>query len=331
MYSVLRRGLSAIAFSACLVLSAAPASAQGFFQNLFGLFSQPTPRRQAPPSYVPPPDYRQRPLPAWNGSVEKEAPSKGNQRPRSGHYRTLCVRTCDGFYWPINFRASRESFHHDANVCKSSCTSPAELFYHDNSSGDPKGMVDLAGRAYSRLPTAFKYRKVRIPGCTCKPVPWSQSELNRHAQYAAAAKAGTANPGATAENKAAQPTPVATDGDAPEKAEPISGDTPSQQASEVPIAAIAAPLPRPARRISTRESDTPASRASRSTSRTDRPNVRTRSNTATAAPRQPQRQISETGETRGLFRPRRPAIPLARRLRRPDRSNSRQRARSSID
>ena len=38
-------------------------------------------------------------------------------------------------------------------------------------------MVDLTGRAYTKLPTAFRYRKALSETCKCKPDPWAQSEL----------------------------------------------------------------------------------------------------------------------------------------------------------
>ena len=36
-------------------------------------------------------------------------------------YRTLCVRSCDGFYFPISSVASRSRFGLDADLCRASC------------------------------------------------------------------------------------------------------------------------------------------------------------------------------------------------------------------
>ncbi len=97
----------------------------------------------------------------------------------------MCVRMCDGYYWPLNQTASRGNFHREAKLCQASCSSEAKLFYHANSSPDVDGMVDLSGRAYARLPNAFKYRKALVGGCQCKSAPWTEVELDRHRHYAA--------------------------------------------------------------------------------------------------------------------------------------------------
>jgi hypothetical protein len=93
----------------------------------------------------------------------------------SGTYRTLCVRLCDGFYFPISFATSHAGLRRDADQCTARCGDAARLFYHPNPGGDVDGMKDLAGRAYSTLPTAFKYRKTLVEGCGCRPQPRAQA------------------------------------------------------------------------------------------------------------------------------------------------------------
>lgn len=118
------------------------------------------------PYRAPPPDPR-------NEAIE----------PGTG-YRTLCVRLCDGYYFPISFSASLGRLSSDANVCRASCGDESRLFYLENSSDDIARMVDLSGRAYSNLPNAFRYRQTRVENCKCRPDPWAQSELARHKSYA---------------------------------------------------------------------------------------------------------------------------------------------------
>jgi hypothetical protein len=84
-------------------------------------------------------------------------------------YRTLCVRLCDGFYFPISFAVPESGFNRDAEQCRASCGPEARLFYHLNPGGSVETMFDLAGRAYSALPTAFTYRKTLVAGCSCRP------------------------------------------------------------------------------------------------------------------------------------------------------------------
>jgi hypothetical protein len=87
-----------------------------------------------------------------------------------GTYRTLCVRTCDGYYFPISFSTSGDRVAEDANTCQAMCPgTEAKLFYHANPGGGPENMMALDGQAYTSLPTAFQYRTSVDPACTCKP------------------------------------------------------------------------------------------------------------------------------------------------------------------
>jgi hypothetical protein len=104
-------------------------------------------------------------------------------------YRTFCVRTCDGYYWPVDNNASRASFHEEAASCAQSCDTEAKLYVLPHGSDDVGLMTDLGGRSYGELGNAFVYRKTLIAGCSCRPMPWNRSERARHAAYAAAAEA----------------------------------------------------------------------------------------------------------------------------------------------
>jgi hypothetical protein len=103
---------------------------------------------------------------------------------RPSTYRTLCVRLCDGYYFPISSAATQDTLAHDADVCSASCGAEARLFFHPSGGGDAGNAVDLTGMAYSALPNAFKYRKTLVEGCRCRPQPWSEAEVERHRAYA---------------------------------------------------------------------------------------------------------------------------------------------------
>jgi Protein of unknown function (DUF2865) len=106
-------------------------------------------------------------------------------------YRTLCVRTCDGYYWPISFASTRDEMPDDAAICKSSCGSTTKLYFHDNPGEEVEQMTDLNGGKYSETATAFLYRTAAAnPTCRCQADPWEQASLERHAQYAELAKKG---------------------------------------------------------------------------------------------------------------------------------------------
>lgn len=91
---------------------------------------------------------------------------------RSGVYRTLCVRLCDGYYFPVKAATSSATFDDDEETCRSSCSSPARLYYYVTDTGTPEEMIDTSGRLYSELPTAFAYRTSYDAACTCRANPW---------------------------------------------------------------------------------------------------------------------------------------------------------------
>jgi Protein of unknown function (DUF2865) len=84
-------------------------------------------------------------------------------------YRTVCVRLCDGYYFPVSFSTLPNHFERDAEVCTSKCAAPTELFYYQNPGGSVEQMVGAqTNTPYSSMKTAFRYRKEFVQGCSCK-------------------------------------------------------------------------------------------------------------------------------------------------------------------
>lgn len=85
-----------------------------------------------------------------------------------GTYRTLCVRACDGYYFPISFSTVPGQFQADEAACRAMCPgADVSLFTHRNPGEESDSMVSLTGQSYSALPTAFRYRQEYDPGCGC--------------------------------------------------------------------------------------------------------------------------------------------------------------------
>jgi hypothetical protein len=109
----------------------------------------------------------------FGGGEETEGP-KGGPGNSFGNlpfatYRTLCVRLCDGYYFPVSFSTLPNHFERDAQVCQSQCAAPAELYYHQNPGGSVEQMLSFAGQhPYTSLKSAFRYRKEYVQGCSCK-------------------------------------------------------------------------------------------------------------------------------------------------------------------
>jgi hypothetical protein len=88
---------------------------------------------------------------------------------RYGTFRTLCVRSCDGYYFPISFSTRRDFFEQDEQACTQMCpAAEVALYYHAMPSQDSEDMVSYRGdEPYASLPNAFSYRKAVNPDCTC--------------------------------------------------------------------------------------------------------------------------------------------------------------------
>jgi hypothetical protein len=109
-----------------------------------------------------------------DGMWEDEESSGGSTwSPRATNgaqtYRTVCVRLCDGYYFPVSFSTLPSHFPQDADACASKCAAPAELFYYPNPGGTIGQAVALKTQeAYAKLKFAFRYRKEVVNGCSCK-------------------------------------------------------------------------------------------------------------------------------------------------------------------
>ncbi|MGH6726685.1 MAG: DUF2865 domain-containing protein [Pseudolabrys sp.] len=89
--------------------------------------------------------------------------------PMGGTYRTICVRTCDGYYFPISYATSPDHFREDEQTCQRMCpAAEVSLYTYHNPGEEVAQAVSLNGRLYTELPTAFSYRKALTPACSCR-------------------------------------------------------------------------------------------------------------------------------------------------------------------
>ena len=115
-----------------------------------------------------------------------------------GTYRTLCVRTCDGYYFPVSFSTTSQLFARDAETCNAMCpATETKLYFHRVPDEESEAMVSLAGEPYTALPTAFLYRQRRTdkadPSCTCGK-PLTQAALTPDERPADAGKSANMTP-----------------------------------------------------------------------------------------------------------------------------------------
>ncbi len=96
------------------------------------------------------------------GQTEPQQPS------RQATYRTLCVRTCDGYYFPISFSTTREHFRDDLAACQAQCPGQeVDLFVHRNPGETVEEAVDIDGAPYTQLVNAFAFQEAYNAACRC--------------------------------------------------------------------------------------------------------------------------------------------------------------------
>jgi hypothetical protein len=109
--------------------------------------------------------------------------SSGPADPGSGNtFRTVCVRVCDGYYFPISYATIPGRFTDDEKTCQAMCPAAEVMLYtHRNPGEDMAQAVSVAGqRPYSELPNAFAYRKAFNAACSCKGVGQTWADALKH-------------------------------------------------------------------------------------------------------------------------------------------------------
>ncbi len=100
----------------------------------------------------------------------------------SGNLRTMCVRTCDGGFFPISSNASSRDFGRDAQVCSMMCPGVStQLFYHSVTSQESSQMVStIDGTPYEEMPFAYRYKTAAdSKSCSCNFSAYYREMLRR--------------------------------------------------------------------------------------------------------------------------------------------------------
>jgi hypothetical protein len=96
--------------------------------------------------------------------IDPRPPVESRIRSVSG--KTVCVRTCDGYYFPVQLRPG--TAREDADeICQALCpASPTRLYSLRGS--DVANAVSTEGQVYEELDNAFVYRQRFNPACFCR-------------------------------------------------------------------------------------------------------------------------------------------------------------------
>ncbi|UZF92923.1 DUF2865 domain-containing protein [Bosea sp. NBC_00550] len=188
------------------------AQPRGFFDTIFGI----EPRRGEIDSTLPELDPDQ--------PVEPE-------KPRLGGPQTVCVRTCDGFFFPLTNNTGNAD-----EMCQALCPGVETTAFGMSTGGDIQNAASRStGQPYSSLANAGKYTRSFDAACTCRGQGESWSAALKNAEYLLDKRKGDVilseqraaelsrpklDPKADAKRRAGtQPAPAAQPGATPDVAE----------------------------------------------------------------------------------------------------------------
>jgi hypothetical protein len=132
----------------------------------------------ADPSAV---DERRRQLrAAINRACDAAEPEALPTAKLQGNGRLVCVRSCDGGYFPLDSQPKgKESV---AALCSALCPNTEVLVFHAPREGGIEEAVSQTGEPYMKLPNALRYRKTYDPSCSCKGPDESWAHTLRKAE-----------------------------------------------------------------------------------------------------------------------------------------------------
>jgi Protein of unknown function (DUF2865) len=122
------------------------------------------------------------------GGEEHGAPGqsgeKGPVQAHSGSY-AVCVRTCDGSFFPVSYSGAGSRADSLEDVCRSLCPNADMALYSFPFGGTIEEAAAPTGEPYANLPNAGKFEKTFDPTCSCrrKGQSWAETLADAEARY----------------------------------------------------------------------------------------------------------------------------------------------------
>lgn len=138
---------------------------RNFFEELFGVAPDESPGVQQ--------------APIGPGLDEEYEPS--DDKPRGGPM-AICVRGCDGGFFPLTYSARSSNLDDLATMCRALCPNAEVKLYTASQRKGLSSALSIDGEAYSDHPNAHKFEKTYDPACGCKPPGKSWAEALAEAE-----------------------------------------------------------------------------------------------------------------------------------------------------
>ena len=98
---------------------------------------------------------------------------------------TVCVRTCDGSFFPISYSGAGSRADSLGEVCRALCPNADVALYSFPFGGTIEEAVSSAGEPYASLPNAGKFEQTNDPACSCRAPgqSWAEALAAAEARY----------------------------------------------------------------------------------------------------------------------------------------------------
>jgi hypothetical protein len=156
----------------------APRGPSNFFEALFGGGRPSTGGPFDPASLPLSPEEQQQTI---ERSIEEQ---KKGANAHAGSY-AVCVRTCDGSFFPVSYSGAGSRSDSLEEVCRSLCPNADMALYSFPFGGTIDQAVSATGERYVDMPNALKFQQSFDSTCSCrrKSETWAQALANAEAKY----------------------------------------------------------------------------------------------------------------------------------------------------
>lgn len=117
-----------------------------------------------------PNDVQQQPLDADPDAPPTQQPDRivGSTGEARGGGEAVCVRSCDGAFFPLTYSAGGSQLDSLADRCRALCPATEVTLYTMPVNGQIEQAVSINGARYMDSPTALRYRKSFDASCACR-------------------------------------------------------------------------------------------------------------------------------------------------------------------
>jgi len=103
-----------------------------------------------------------------NPDATQEKPLDANPEEARAGSLAVCVRTCDGSFFPVSYTASAGRLQGLEDMCRALCPNADVSLYTYPASGGIEQAVSISGARYMDSPNALKYRQSLDSTCSCR-------------------------------------------------------------------------------------------------------------------------------------------------------------------